>query len=310
MTRGTMTEGITTAESTTPGRSTDQRLIGLVIHQHRLEVRDLARRALAWCDANDVAGVLPKIDAELIGRSDLGVDDAAFGPGLELCISLGGDGTMLRSTQLTIDAGVPLLGVNAGHLGYLAEIDPHELEQVLDEWKAGVLNPEYRMLLDISIERAGGETTAVESTFALNEMVLERAESGHTVSVKASIAGRYFTRYLADGVIISTPTGSTAYSLSAGGPIVEPNFEALLVTPVAAHMVFDRSLVLAPTTDVRLEVDGYRDGIVTIDGRQLARLSPGDAVLCRGSSRKATFLVRGDRDFHTILKEKFGLTDR
>ncbi len=285
------------------------RRVGLVIHQHRLEVRDLALRALAWCEAHGFVGVLPEGDAAIIDRHDCGVDDDQFGPELELCISLGGDGTMLRAARLTVDADVPLLGINAGHLGYLAEVDPDELELALDEWVAGELQPEQRMLLDISIERASNGDEP-ETTFALNEMVLERAESGHTVSVSASIGGRHFTRYLADGLIISTPTGSTAYSLSAGGPIVEPNFEALLVTPVAAHMVFDRSLVLAPTTEVRFLVDGYRDGIVTVDGQQLARLSPGDAVLCRGAERKATFLVRGDRDFHTILKEKFGLTDR
>ncbi len=287
----------------------EQRSIGLVIHHHREEVRDLARRALAWCDAHDFAGVLPVADAVLVGRADLGVDETTFGSGLELCLSLGGDGTMLRAARLTVDDRVPLLGINAGHLGYLAEVDPDELEQALDEWVAGALTPEHRMLLEISFERASDQVVP-EPTFALNEMVLERAESGHTVSVNASIAGRYFTRYLADGLIISTPTGSTAYSLSAGGPIVEPNFEALLVTPVAAHMVFDRSLVLAPTTQVRFAVDGYRDGIVTVDGQQIARLAPGDAVLCNGGRRTATFLVRGDRDFHTILKEKFGLTDR
>lgn len=288
---------------------TSERRIGLVIHQYRPEVRDLARRALTWCEEQAIVGVLPIDDAALVNRPDLGVPEATFGADLDLCLSLGGDGTMLRAARLTVDEQVPLLGVNAGHLGYLAEIDPDDLAGALDDWHAGVLISEQRMLLDISFERASGEANT-ESTFALNEMVLERAESGHTVSVNASIAGRFFTRYLADGLIISTPTGSTAYSLSAGGPIVEPNFEALLVTPVAAHMVFDRSLVLAPTTEVRFTVDGYRNGIVTVDGRQITILAPGDSVLCRAGRRKATFLVRGDRDFHTILKEKFGLTDR
>lgn len=288
---------------------TAERRIGLVIHQYRPEVRDLAGRALDWCADNGFSGVLPADDAALVSRPDLGVSEATFGADLELCLSLGGDGTMLRAARLTVDDRVPLLGVNAGHLGYLAEIDPDHLVAALDDWRGGALHAEQRMLLDISIERASGETET-ESTFALNEMVLERAESGHTVSVNASIGGRFFTRYLADGLIISTPTGSTAYSLSAGGPIVEPNFEALLVTPVAAHMVFDRSLVLAPTTEVRLTVDGYRSGVVTVDGAQIATLAPGDSVLCRAGRRKATFLVRGDRDFHTTLKEKFGLTDR
>ncbi len=283
-----------------------QRRVGVVLHQYRSEIRELSRRTLDWCSAHGHLAVLPVDDAELIGRPDLGVVESSFATDLDLCVSLGGDGTMLRATRLVGHVGVPLLGVNAGQLGYLTEIDPEHLEAVLDDWQAGRLRAEPRMLLEISIE--GADPSA--PTFALNEVVLERADSGHTVSVIATIDGRRFTRYLADGLIIATPTGSTAYSLSAGGPIVDPTFEALVLSPVAAHMVFDRSLVLAPTSEIRLTVDGYRAGVVTVDGRQVARLEPGESVVCRGGRRQATFLVRGDRDFHTILREKFGLSDR
>ncbi len=117
---------------------------------------------------------------------------------------------------------------------------------------------------------------------ALNEVVVVAATNTRSVTIDASISGRHFTRYMADGVIVATPTGSTAYSLSAGGPIVEPEFEALLVTPVAPHMVFDRSLVLAPSTEVRLTVAGYRDGLVAVDGRAIAKLVPGGYITCRG----------------------------
>lgn len=292
-----------------------QPVVGLVLHHHRAEVAHIAARALEWCASHGCRGVLPPIDAALIGRLDLSVDESSFGSDLALCLSVGGDGTILRAARLTVGFGAPLLGVNAGRLGYLTEIDPDQLETALDEWQAGALLREHRMLLEVSFEGAtpvddGSESPLPRTVYALNEVVVERAQSGHTVSVKASIAGRHFTRYLADALVIATPTGSTAYSLSAGGPIVEPNFEALVLTPVAAHMVFDRSLVVAPTTEVRLTVEGYRDGIVTIDGKKTATLSPGASVICRGSSRRATFLIRGDRDFHTILKEKFGLSDR
>jgi NAD+ kinase len=297
--------------STERSAGRDPQRMGLVLHQFRTEIPALAARALRWCASHQVDAVLPEADAVTLGRPDLGVDPSQFADGLDLCLSLGGDGTMLRATRLVAGAGVPLLGVNAGQLGYLTELDPDQLEAALDDWHAGRLDVEERMLLDVSFVAADGEALADRpATFALNEVVLERAESGHTVSVVASISGRRFTRYLADGIIIATPTGSTAYSLSAGGPIVEPDFEALVLSPVAAHMVFDRSLVLAPTTEIRLTVDGYRDGIVTVDGRQMARLAPGESVVCRGGGRRARFLVRGDRDFHTILKEKFGLSDR
>ena len=116
--------------------------------------------------------------------------------------------------------------------------------------------------------------------------------------------------FLADGLIVATPTGSTAYSLSAGGPIVEPDFRTLLLVPVAAHTVFNRPMVLAPDTEVKLTIDGYRAAVVALDGRIVTELEPGQSVLCKASNVEVGLLVRGDRDFHLVLKEKFGLTDR
>ncbi len=282
--------------------------VGLVLHHHRPEAVELGTRALEWCETCGVEGRLPAVDAELLGRPELGeADDAVFGKGLDVCLSLGGDGTMLRSTDLVARHEVPVMGVNVGRLGYLTTVDPDELEAALTAWHAGSLAIDERMLLDVTVETA---ETEVQTAFALNEVVVERAEPGHTVSVVAEISGKRFTRYLADGLIVATPTGSTAYSLSAGGPIVEPGFEALVLTPVAAHMVFNRSMVFAPSTEVRLTIDGYRPAIVSIDGRQLTRLEPGQSVLCRASDRRARFVMHGETDFHTVLKDKFGLEDR
>ncbi|MFT7598510.1 MAG: NAD+ kinase [Acidimicrobiales bacterium] len=280
--------------------------LGIVIHQHRPEVADLARRVLDWCDRHQARGRLPAADAALIGNPRLGATDADFATGLDLCVSIGGDGTMLRAVQLTVHEGVPVLGINAGQLGYLTEFDPDSLEDALTDWAAGLLHTQERMLLEVTVEGASG----VSKSLALNEVVLAAATNTRAVAVDAAISGNHFTSYLADGVIVATPTGSTAYSLSAGGPIVEPEFEALVLTPVAPHMVFDRSLVLAPSTEVRLTVSGYRAGTVAVDGRAIVDLEPGGAIVCRAASQRAIFLVRGDRDFHTTLKEKFGLSDR
>lgn len=279
--------------------------LGLVLHSHREEVRDLAKQAIDWCgDTLPVA--LPADDAELIGRGDLAADKAVFGSDLDCCLSLGGDGTMLRASQLVSPFDVPILGVNAGRLGYLTEVDPDHMIQALDRWRAGELVIEERMLLEVTTDRTGSEEFI---GYALNEAVVYRSESGRTLEVLTSIDGRPFTEYLADGVIVATPTGSTAYSLSAGGPIVEPDFHAMLLTPVAAHMVFNRSMVLAPTTEVKLTVQGYRGGVLALDGRTTLDLGPGESVICRGSDKTAKLLVGGDRDFHTVLKEKFRLVD-
>ena len=277
--------------------------LGLVIHHHRPEVLDLAKQAINWCGSS-IEVVLPVVDAELIGRTDLGVPLSEFGPGLDACLSLGGDGTILRATDLVASNGVPILGVNAGHLGYLAEVDPTDMEMNLDAWLAGELAIERRMMLDVWVD---GDTWVGR---ALNEAVLDRYESGRAVEVLVAIDGHDFITFLADGLIVATPTGSTAYSLSAGGPIVEPDFRTLLLTPVAAHTVFNRPMVLAPETEVTLTIEGHRPGVVALDGRPYLEVQPGQSVLCRASEVEACFLVKGDRDFHLALKEKFGLTDR
>lgn len=279
--------------------------IGLVIHHYNLDVRDLARQAIEWCGTR-VEPSLPKTDADLLERGDLAVSEADFGRDLNACLSLGGDGTMLRATALVSSHGVPILGVNAGHLGYLTEVDPGKMVEALDEWERGELATEHRMMLDLFTD--GGRTWVGR---ALNEIVMERSEAGRAVEVGIAIGRQPFLSLLADGVIVATPTGSTAYSLSAGGPIVEPDFKALLLTGVAVHGVFNRPLVLAPDTEVELTVNGHRSAAVTLDGRRLEReFSPGESVTCRVSDQEVGFLVRGDRDFHMVLKEKFGLSDR
>ncbi len=279
--------------------------LGLVIHHFNPDVRELARRAIEWCGSR-VQPSLPKTDAELIDRGDLAVPDADFGHGLDACLSLGGDGTMLRATSLVSSHGVPILGVNAGHLGYLTEVDPGHMVTALGQWERDELAIEHRMMLDLLTD--DGHSLLGR---ALNEIVMERSEAGRAVEVEVSIGGQPFLSLLADGLIVATPTGSTAYSLSAGGPIVEPDFKALLLTPVAVHGVFNRPLVLAPDTAVDLTVAGHRPAAVTLDGRRLDReFAPGESITCRVSELEVGFLVRGDRDFHLVLKEKFGLSDR
>lgn len=286
--------------------SPHRRSIGLVVHQHRDEIVDLAARAMSWAEEHGFDVRLPPEDAEMCGRPDLAAGLEDFPNGLDLCLSVGGDGTMLRAVQLVAEAEVAVLGVNAGRLGYLTEVDPDHLELALASWADGRLRIQERMLLEVIVEANGISSI----NLALNEVVVGAATNSRSVAIDAAISGRHFTSYLADGVIVATPTGSTAYSLSAGGPIVEPEFEALLLTPVAPHMVFDRSLVLAPSTEVSLTISGYRDGRVAVDGRAVAELAPGGVVRCRAARQRARFVVVGDHDFHTILKEKFGLTDR
>jgi NAD+ kinase len=248
------------------------------------------------------------------GASDVGHRD----PEAEvvLVVALGGDGTVLRAVRLVADRGVPVLGVNLGRLGYLAQVEPDEMTSALERFLAGDCSIEDRMMVAVSVERAhaaaaGTAAARVSGTvvLALNDAVVEKPRPGNTVRLAVSIGGRRWTTYAGDGVIVSTPTGSTAYSFSARGPIVSPSLRALVVTPLSAHMAFDRSLVVGQSEAVRVEVDDDRPASLTVDGRDRGILRRGDAVVCRAAARPARFVTFGDRDFYGILKAKFGVAD-
>ena len=209
-------------------------------------------------------------------------------------------------------AGVPIIGVNVGTLGYLTEVEPEALDHSLERWFAGPTEGEWqideRMLLELQVHRAGGAHAGTWT--AVNEGVVEKQESGHTVRLQVRIDGAPFTTYAADGVIIATPTGSTAYSLSARGPVLSPRLKALLLTPVSPHQMFDRSLVLDPSESVEVELLGHRAAMLSVDGQPAVALAEGDMVTVVPSGRVARFVRFGERRFHQILKAKFGLTDR
>jgi NAD+ kinase len=281
---------------------------GLVVHGERDQAGTLAAEIAAWLLARGHQVVLPDEDAERTGL-ERGVPADAFGAAVDVVVSLGGDGTMLRSVDLVAAHDVPVIGVNVGQLGYLTEVDPDEWEAALTRWLAGDAAIDERMLLSVRVHPAGGGE-ASPPTYALNEAVLEKTPMGHTVRMKVHLDGTFFTTYAADGLIVATPTGSTAYSLSARGPIVAPGHRALLLTPVSPHMLFDRTLVLEPTTVVGLEVCGHRPATVSVDGRNLGELREGDVLVCTAADHRARLVTFGRRDFHQIVKAKFGLEDR
>jgi NAD+ kinase len=287
--------------------------IGLVVHHERPEAADLAGTTAEWLRSSGHEVRLPAPDAATVGLDELGVDPELFSAGLDLAISLGGDGTMLRTVDLVATAGVPVLGVNIGQLGYLTDIEPPDLRDAVDRVLADDFAIEERMLLEISFDASTSGDAAVPARLpivGMNEVVLEKSPSGHTVRLAVDIDGRFFTTYATDGLIVATPTGSTAYALSVRGPIVAPTHRALILTPVSPHMLFDRSLVLEPSSVVRITVDGHRPATLRVDGRQLGELEPGTAIECSASKHVARLVVFGERDFHGILKAKFKLGDR
>jgi len=212
-------------------------------------------------------------------------------------------------------APVPILGVNMGTLGYLTEIEPQDFMPRLQQWiehsavrsdSASIIIDE-RMMLSIKLTRAVDGKVSIWR--ALNESVIERQQSGHTVWLDVTINHELFARYSADGVIVATPTGSTAYSMSARGPVVSPRHRAMLLTPVSPHMLFDRSLVLGATEMLSMQVVGSRPAELVIDGRHVATLDHDDCVSYEGDSCTAQFVRFKQPQFHQIVRAKFGLGD-
>lgn len=281
--------------------------VGLLPHRERRVAHELAQRAAAWLRDHGATVSLAKSDAQLVGLDDLGVDPESFIRGLDVLVSLGGDGTMLRAIDEAYDAGVAVLGVNVGQMGYLTEVEPADLDTALARLLAGDYHVEERMMLSVVVQSAG---PPAGHWYALNEAVLEKARTGHMARLDVAINGEFFTTYAADGLIVATPTGSTAYSFSARGPIVSPRHRCLLLTPVSPHMLFDRALVLDADEEVRIVVTGPGGAAMTVDGRELGLLDVGDTVTATAAARPARLVSLQRRDFHQILKAKFGLADR
>ncbi len=283
--------------------------VALLLHHTHAHAVEVARSATAWLSDHGHEVRLPEADAHHAGLPELACDADGLTADLDVAVSLGGDGTMLRTVDLVGDDQVPVLGVNMGHLGYLAEVEACDLHSALERFFAGDHEIQERMRLRVEVRAGGGRAqVGVTRSFpALNEAVLGKTPSGQIVAVRVSVDGEDFTTYRADGIIVATPTGSTAYAWSAGGPIVSPSHAALLLTPVAPHTVFDRSLVLPPTACILLEVMADRPASLSIDGRSEGLLAPGDAIVCTAAEHPARVVTFGRRGFLGILKAKFGL---
>ncbi|MEY2469366.1 MAG: kinase [Actinomycetota bacterium] len=263
-------------------------VVAFVPHPDRPAGLELADRAGEWLDAN--------------GHSAVVVEGGAPLPDVELVVSLGGDGTMLHSLALVGARSIPVLGVNFGHLGYLTEVDPEDLVTAIGRFFAGEHRLELRMVLDVRV----GDVTQR----AMNEAVLEKTTSGHTVRLALAIDNEPLVTYAADGLIVATPTGSTAYNLSVRGPICSPTHRGIVVTPVSAHMLFDRSLVLDADQLVSVHVLADRTARLVVDGQLAGELSGDTPVELRASPIDAALVRFGPPDFHRVLRSKFGLSDR
>jgi NAD+ kinase len=280
---------------------------GLFLHGNRPEAAETGRRLVAALAARGVETVALPADAARLGPGVRAVDEASFGEGLDLVFVLGGDGTLLRAGALVVGSGAPLLGVNLGRLGFLAEVEREELEAALDRICADGFDVEERMTLAGEVLVPGGQ---VERFVAVNDVIVSKVAAGRLVKLHVAIGGEPFATYAADGLIVATPTGSTAYSFSAHGPIVSPRLRCLLVTPVSPHSLFDRALVVPPAEEVRVRVLPDPDAVsLSVDGRKEIQLAAGTEVRVRAGERTLRLAKVGGLPFWRLVREKLHLPD-
>ena len=218
---------------------------------------------------------------------------------------LGGDGTLLRAARNMMDKDIPLLGINLGTLGYLAEVESSNLESALDQLLQDDFTREERMMLVGRVEKQG----VSEENYALNDIVISRCGTLQILTFQIYVNGQFLNSYSADGIIVATPTGSTGYNMSAGGPIVEPCARLLLLTPICPHTLNTRSIILAPEDEIRIEIPQGRDGQMqtveaNFDGSHKITLQTGDHIVIRKAVKTTGILKLNTESFLAVLHKK------
>jgi NAD+ kinase len=233
------------------------------------------------------------------------VSGEAAAQGVEIVFALGGDGTLLRAAELARPAKAPLLGINLGKVGFLAEAEIGDVDKAVREIVEGTYTVDERLTIDVTAEHGG---RLVGNSWALNEVTVEKGAREKMLELLVEIDGRPLSRYGCDGVVCATPTGSTAYAFSAGGPVVWPELEALLLVPISAHALFSRPLVIAPTSTITVNVEPFTSfALLSCDGRRVMDLAPGSTVTVRRGALPVRVVRLRERPFTDRLVAKFGL---
>ena len=291
------------------------RRVLMLAHTGREDAREVARACAKSLAAHGIIVRLLAAEAR-----DLGLDPGSFDPAIEtvevaddvgrdceLALVIGGDGSILRAAEVTRASGTPLLGVNLGHVGFLAEAEQEDVESTIDAIVRRRYTAEERLTIDVTVMH---DKELVASTFALNEASVEKAARERMLEVVVEIDGRPLSRWGCDGVVCATPTGSTAYNFSAGGPVVWPGVEALLMVPISAHALFARPMVVAPTSVLAVEVVANNEGsgVLWCDGRRTVDLPPGARIEVRRGARPVRLARLHQAPFTDRLVAKFDLS--
>jgi len=276
--------------------------IGLVINLEKRGVISLVGDIVNWLEDKGCTVLIDEETAGSIGFSRLGVTQNRMIEQAECIIVFGGDGTLLRTTRIVAASGKPIIGVNLGYLGFLTEIDIPEVMPALEKLLAGQYYVEERMMLEALVFR---EEKIVEHSFGLNDAVITNGAFARLIHLETYVNNEFVNTYPSDGLIIASSTGSTAYSLSAGGPLVTPDLNLMLITPICPHTFWARPLVVAPESMIKVIILSRQEEVMlTMDGQHGFRLLQHDQVIIRQAPQKARFLRLKRRGFFDVLRKK------
>jgi len=275
--------------------------VGIIAKPKKREIQTVVPPLLAWLAQHNIQAILDEETAQCLARDD-GHPRQQIPPKVDLLIVFGGDGTLLASGRLLQDQQIPILAINLGKLGFLTEITLEELYPVLEDVLADRHNLDSRYLLEAFVVRNQKRTAHYT---AINDIVLHKTALARIIDFKLSLNGRFASTIRSDGLILASPTGSTAYSLSAGGPVLLPTVEAMIVTPIAPHMLNSRPLVIPSDARVEVEFDYREEPIyLTADGQVGEELHVGDSVTIQKSRYAADIIQSPHHDFFEILRTK------
>lgn len=272
-------------------------------HHEKLENNSIFEDIFMKIDSSKVRFYCLETDALSMRYPDLSIkEDSVDEHNIDLIMTLGGDGTILRTVEYVNSLGVPVLGVNLGKLGFLAEVEPDEAMGAIDLFIKGKAKIDARMMLECEIPSDTGTVSRV----ALNDCVISKSVTEKLLRFSIIVNDEHLVSFAADAIIFSTPTGSTAYSLSAGGPIVSPVLEAVIMTPVCPHTIFSRSMVFSKRDEIKIRLDSPgKEAIISIDGKAISSFGGERRVVVRCSERKFKMIAHRKKTFYVIFKEKF-----
>jgi len=231
------------------------------------------------------------------------MDDADLCDNADLVIAIGGDGTMLYAARLARESGTPILGINRGRLGFLADVTPDEVINSVEQVLRGNYTRDTRLLLEACLHTSSGKK---KTEFALNDVVLQRRQTGRMVDFSTRVAEQFVNTHSGDGLIIATPTGSTAYALSCGGPIIEPQLNAVAIVPICPHTLTDRPLLISADRPIEVVLLERDDTIadITVDGYSMGAIRPDDKLIVSAADQRITLVHPPSYDFYGILRSK------